>query len=43
MGEEERESVAELDRQIASGTVRRYGSFAEILAEVDAEITAEDA
>jgi DNA-damage-inducible protein J len=43
MGEEERASIIELDRQIASGTVKRYGSFAEILAEVDAEITAEDA
>jgi antitoxin component of RelBE/YafQ-DinJ toxin-antitoxin module len=43
LGAEERQSIAELDRQLSNGTARRYGDFVEILAEVDAEIAAEDA
>ena len=39
---EERESLAELDRQIADGTVRRFSSFDELLVDVDEEIAAED-
>jgi DNA-damage-inducible protein J len=41
MSAEERQSIADLNRQIADGTAKRYGSFAEILAEVDAEIAAD--
>jgi DNA-damage-inducible protein J len=34
---EERESITELDRQIASGEVRRYAAFGDLVTEVAGE------
>lgn len=42
MGSVEREAVAELRAQIDAGTIRTYGSFGGLLAEIDEELDREN-
>lgn len=42
MSEAERTEIEMLDKAIDAGTARTYGSFSELLAEVDAEIAEEN-
>ena len=41
MGPEERRAFEELDAQIKEGSARTYGSFGELVAEIDAELASE--
>jgi addiction module RelB/DinJ family antitoxin len=42
MSEAERTEIEMLDKAIDTGTAKTYGSFSELLAEVDAEISEEN-
>jgi DNA-damage-inducible protein J len=42
MSEAERTEIEMLDKAIDAGTAKTYGSFSELLAEVDAEISEEN-